>query len=74
MRRNLTVLVYFYNTLRQEIFVEEILAEDTFAEFIFAILPQSRKIKFREYLLLGTNRENKFQKNPFFQIVKINRI
>ena len=36
-------------TLMEDIFVEEILAEDIFAGFIFAILHKNRKIKIRSF-------------------------
>ena len=48
-------------TLREEIFVENI-----FVEFVFTVLPQSRKIEFRQFCLIGTNRKSKFRKKfPF---------
>ena len=52
--------------LREEVFAEEILPENIFAEFKFTILHQHSKIKCREFILSGTNHKIKFCK--FFLI------
>ena len=43
--------------LREEVFAEEKLAEDIFAEFVFVKLQRNLEIKFREFFLLGFNSE-----------------
>ena len=48
------------STLMEEIFAAKILAEDIFVEFVFAVLFQNSKIKFRKIFLTGTNFKNKF--------------
>ena len=48
------------STLMEEIFAAKILAEDIFVEFVFAVLFQKSKIKFRKIFLTGTNFKNKF--------------
>ena len=50
------------DTLREDISVEEDLAEDIFKDFIFAILYENRKINFHKFFLLKTNRKINFCK------------
>ena len=52
--------VVSWNTLREDIFVEEIYVKEIFAEFNFAILPQNCNIKFHKFFQIGANCKYKF--------------